>query len=118
MRAKSICKERTYTNFCIRDIKVFAATVEACKICIPLCVNIKHPKAALLCVECAEIGEALIRFITCNANYTNELQKLFAKICKACRSECSKLQFNETTNVAKLCAISLEKISNSQKNKK
>lgn len=106
-----------YTDFRIGDIKIFAATIEACKICVQVCLSTKNCLAANLCLECAEIGEVLIRFQCCRARLTDEIARLFAQICELCKNECAKLNFSEANNLTHLCEMCLIRIEEHYKKK-
>jgi len=109
--------QNLYTNFNVNELKTFAACVEACKACLNLCIILKKRKAATLCLECAEMGEVLIKFKCCQANFAPQVAQLFAEICLACENECLKLNFIEAKNVAQLCSYSSNMVSNEYKKK-
>lgn len=101
----SFFEDALHVNFNIAEIKILVACVDACKLCINSCLSLKLRKEALLCLECAEIAELLIKFKCIDTHFVKEVAKLFRQICKACKSALFKLNFIEAKNVIELCSI-------------
>lgn len=109
--------EDTYNNFNVEEIKIFMALIEACKICVNVFTSLETRHPAIICLECSETAELIVKFKCYKTKFLFKALVLFVEICTECKNVCSKYDLNEARKTVKLCEMCLEVANLELKNK-
>lgn len=102
----------------ITEIFLLKECSAKCKDAYKKCLEKSLKNPALICVECVEICNLTIKFLTCNSEFSSPIIKLCKMICERCEEECLKIDEEECRLCAAECRRCVDYFSTSKTKRK
>jgi len=92
----------------LSGVKALTECIHLCKLASKVCLEYKQKDSALICVECAEICDLTVKFISCRSEFLRHVLNLCKLVCKRCEQECIKINDQHCQDCAKACKKSID----------
>jgi hypothetical protein len=74
-----------------------------CKACWRKCIEEDNKETAVLCAECAEVCDLALRLKCANSQFSNDMLKLCAEVCKRCGEACQRIEAQHCKECGDIC---------------
>jgi hypothetical protein len=92
-----------FPNTDTREMHQVMECMSICRTCAKKCMEEGHKQLALLCLDCSDICDLVIKLKSSESEYCQQVLELCAYACRHCANECNHMPSQHCQECAEVC---------------